>query len=54
MYDSGAGLEEDHQDHNDDIYYAELTEQESQEGRDKVRSGSCSEPGLSQVLPCLS
>ncbi|XP_045672817.1 SLAM family member 5-like isoform X2 [Phyllostomus hastatus] len=31
----GAGLEEHHQDHNDDIYYAELTEQESQEGRDK-------------------
>ncbi|XP_045037467.2 SLAM family member 9-like isoform X2 [Desmodus rotundus] len=29
----GAGLEEDHQDHNDDIYYEEL--RELQEGRDK-------------------
>lgn len=33
--DHRAGLEEDHQDHNEDIYYAELTEQEPQEGRDK-------------------
>lgn len=39
VYNSGAGLEEDHQDHNDDIYYEEL--RELQEGRDKVRSGSC-------------
>lgn len=39
--DSGTGLEDGRRVREDDICYAELSQQESQEGGDKVRAGSC-------------
>ncbi|KAM5200752.1 SLAM family member 8-like isoform 4-T4 [Hipposideros larvatus] len=38
---TGAGLEEGRRDHEDDIHYVELSQQEPKEGGDTVRTGSC-------------